>query len=422
MNRIKKILKYILGTKSTQVPNALIGTIIVTMTKRRCNSRVHVEYRGHKAVLVTDAPTSTFDVFKHGNILVKIGNKRHKVNTKEILNEVVVEHAGNEVKIRYRQEKKKLTPDDFVFVRVIGKGTYGKVVLAKYKNTGRMYACKIIKKTNKEESIEKLINEKNILTQVSSPFVIHLLASFQTQTAVYLILPYIEGGELFQHLQDNGQFSEEAARIYICELVTAVAYLHENGIIYRDIKPENILLDRDGHIVLCDFGMCTKSLVASTYCGTSEYIAPEIIRNERYTESVDYYTIGVLLYEMVCGNPPFVLGEDESPDDLENRVLFSEVSYPEHVSDELRSLLGALLSKMPNRRPTIDKIMAHAFFAGIDWEKVKRKEYAPAIVPGEMAEEDESIDTAENQNSTYEGMLTGFTYCPDDWDEQGVAE
>ncbi|KAI5190172.1 hypothetical protein NECID01_0865 [Nematocida sp. AWRm77] len=420
MNVLKSFLGCWSFKEKSAVSCVLIGTLSVSVEKRAYSMRISTEFRGHCSVLTVERPKATFDVFKHGSLHVKVGRKAFRVGTQS-LSVQVLEYGGCSVRVQYLPGKKKLSEEDFAFLLLIGRGTFGKVVLVQHKRTERMYACKIIKKTKSKDSLEKIVNEKNILTQVHSPFLIHLLASFQTDTSVFLILPYIEGGELFHHLQESKAFSEESAVFYFCELLLAVEYLHKHQIIYRDIKPENILLDREGHVVLCDFGMSTQSPMAVTYCGTPEYIAPEILRNEEYGKAVDCYTLGVLLYEMVCGHPPFSLGEEEDPEDLENRILFSEVFYPESMSPLLRDLLSLLLSKTPEKRPLSEEVKRHPFFAHINWEKVERKEYAPPIVPEEQQREysNDLLDTeqhTEHQNDTYQGILTEFTYCPDDWE------
>lgn len=397
------------------VPAEVLGSILVSLSKTS-GAKVKAEFKGHTDTLSLPHPTCVFDLFKHGLLLIYIGGKCIRVPTKELNLEQVIESKGVSITVRYTPSKKKLTVDDFLILRVLGRGSFGKVVLAKHRKTERLYACKIIKKTQ-FKGVDKITNEKNILAQISFPFLIHLLAAFQTQDRVYLILPYIEGGELFHHLHKENTFPEEIVRVYVAEIITAVDHLHRNGIIYRDIKPENILLDREGHIVLCDFGLSIKNVCATTYCGTPEYIAPEIIREDKYTEAVDYYTIGVLLYEMLCGSPPFTLAEGEDKEDLESKILFSEAAYPEPLSEAARSLISALLRKTPASRPRVAEIKAHPFFREIDWGRVERKEYTPKYVPAAEEEKEETVsDSLGHQNDTYNGSIPGFTYYTEEWE------
>jgi len=418
MEKLKKLVGWLRGGERSSISGALIGALNVKLVRKGEFGEAFLSFRGHSAVLTQESPFSSFDIFKHGTVYIKIGKKRQKFKTKNFKDNFCFNCNGTLIEIGVREEKKKLSEEDFYFVKLIEKGTFGQVVLAMYKKSGRMYACKIIRKEKSKNSLEKIINEKNILTQIKSPFLIHLLASFQTHDSFYLVLPYIEGGELFHYLKWYKKFSEETARVYICELLLAVDYLHQNGIIYRDIKPENILLDKDGHAVLCDFGMSIRNTTAITHCGTPEYIAPEIIRQESYDESVDYYTLGVLLYEMACGFPPFSMSEGDDAGDLENKILFSEISYPEHVSPPLKGLIGLLLDKVPSKRPKYSDLIGHPFFSDIDWEKIKRKEIQAPIVPISVIAQEESQEQKEKPSEANQDALTNFTYCPDDWEDK----
>ncbi|KAI5170760.1 serum/glucocorticoid-regulated kinase 2 [Nematocida sp. LUAm3] len=417
MNALRRAWMLLFPRKK-MLPTEMLGTVKTTLIRTMQHSKAQIEFKGHKSTLTAESPKSVFDIFKHGSLYIRIGHKNFHIKTQSILKEMEVEKGGVIVLVEFTAYKKKLGVDDFLFLRLLGKGAYGRVVLVKHKITERLYACKIIKKTKESDSIEKMVNEKNILAQISSPFLIYLLASFQTEDKVYLILPYIEGGELFHHLQKVERFNEELAKIYIAELLLAVEHLHTHGIIYRDIKPENVLLDRDGHVVLCDFGLSIQNEMASTYCGTPEYMAPEIIKNEQYMEAVDYYTLGVLLYEMVSGYPPFFTGEGEDKEDLENKILFSDVTYKDDLSFEIKDLISCLLRKCPEKRPKIFEIKSHSFFQGFDWEKAEKKEYVSKYIPLEERNVEEDLqDSLDHQTETYQGIIPGFTYCADDWEE-----
>ncbi|XP_058535656.1 serine/threonine-protein kinase Sgk2 isoform X4 [Ochotona princeps] len=214
-------------------------------------------------------------------------------------------------------------PTDFDFLRVIGKGNYGKVLLAKRKSDGMFYAVKVLQKKsilqNKEQG--HIMAERNVLLKnVRHPFLVGLRYSFQTPEKLYFVLDYVNGGELFFHLQREHRFLEPRARFYAAEVASAIGYLHSLNIIYRDLKPENILLDCQGHVVLTDFGLCKEGVepeeTTSTFCGTPEYLAPEVLRKEPYDRAVDWWCLGAVLYEMLHG----LL-------EIQNHVFFSPINW-----------------------------------------------------------------------------------------------
>ncbi|MES1912266.1 MAG: hypothetical protein MHM6MM_004569 [Cercozoa sp. M6MM] len=203
----------------------------------------------------------------------------------------------------------KMSVDDFDLLAVVGKGSFGKVMQVRHKRTGQIYAMKVLKKKEliKRKQVLHTRTERNVLVDVTHPFVVSLRAAFQTRGKLYMLLDYFNGGELFFHLRNDGQFSEERCRFYAAQIILALKCLHENGVVYRDLKPENILLDSEGFIKITDFGLSKDAMadgkLTHTFCGTPEYLAPEVLRNEGHARAVDWWSLGTLLFEMMTGLP-----------------------------------------------------------------------------------------------------------------------
>jgi serine/threonine protein kinase len=197
-------------------------------------------------------------------------------------------------------QQKVLTPDDFELLKVLGKGSFGKVLQVRKKDTGRIYAMKVLSKKDiaQRHEIGHTMSERNVLMRLHNPFLVGLKFSFQTPDKLYLVLDYMNGGELFYHLQKETAFTEERAKFYISEIVVALEYLHKYNIIYRDLKPENVLLDTTGHVALTDFGLCKENMTTdaqtTTFCGTAEYLAPEVLMGGGYGKAVDWWSLGIL--------------------------------------------------------------------------------------------------------------------------------
>ena len=252
------------------------------------------------------------------------------------------------------QTKRALTPRDFEFLKLIGRGTFGKVFQVRKKNTKRIYAMKVLSKKEiiAKKEVQHTIGERKILQRsLESPFLVGLKFSFQTDTDLYLVTDFKSGGELFWHLQKETRFTEERARFYIAELVLALEHLHKYNIVYRDLKPENILLDATGHVALCDFGLSKADLrpdeLTTTFCGTTEYLAPEVLLDEHgYSKLVDFWSLGVLLFEMCCGWSPFYA---EDTQQMYKNICFGKIRFPRNVISEegkmfvkgVRALLAA---------------------------------------------------------------------------------
>ncbi|KAG1927338.1 serine/threonine-protein kinase Sgk2-like isoform X1 [Pimephales promelas] len=280
-------------------------------------------------------------------------------------------------------------PTDFDFLAVIGKGTFGKVLLAKLKADGKFYAVKVLQKKVilKKKEQKNIMAERNVLLKsLKHPFLVGLHYSFQTTEKLYFVLDYVNGGELFYHLQRERCFSEARARFYSAEVASAIGYLHSLNIVYRDLKPENILLDYQGHVVLTDFGLCKEGIepegTTTTFCGTPEYLAPEVLRKEPYDRTVDWWCLGAVLYEMLYSLPPFY-SRDVS--EMYDAILHKPLHLPPGKSEASGHLLHALLQKDQRRRigaiADFLEIKNHMFFAPINWDDLYHKRITPPYNP-----------------------------------------
>ena len=294
------------------------------------------------------------------------------------------------------EQEKKVSLDDFTLIRVIGKGSYGKVMLVRHKRDGAVYAMKTLRKENvvKRNQIEFTKTERNVLGTTSHPFIVQLFYAFQTPKKLYFILEFCPGGELFFHLSRAGRFSEARCRFYAQELILALEYLHSKDIVFRDLKPENVVLDFDGHCRVTDFGLSkegvTDSIQTRSMAGTPEYLSPELLDRLPHGKPVDWYTLGALCYEMLTGLPPFYTKDREK---LFERIRKAELPYPAYLSPEARSLLERLLQRDPNFRlgsgpGDAEEVKQHPFFAGTDWQAVYEKRYVPPFKPNLTSDTD----------------------------------
>lgn len=226
--------------------------------------------------------------------------------------------------------------------------------------------------------------ERNVLVKVEHPFLPKLYYAFQDAEKLYFVMDFINGGELFHHLHKEKRFSDERARFYSAQIISAISYLHSLGIVYRDLKPENILLSKEGNVVITDFGLAKEGLHGDnarteTRAGTPEYLAPEVIKGNKYTKAVDWWSVGILIFEMLTGAPPFVSDQIQQ---LFEKIIKSQIVFPKTVSAEAADLITKLLQKEPVKRlDDPNKIMAHPWFKGIDWKKLLAKEIPPPFVP-----------------------------------------
>ncbi|EME79533.1 uncharacterized protein MYCFIDRAFT_57555 [Pseudocercospora fijiensis CIRAD86] len=294
--------------------------------------------------------------------------------------------------------QRSLKVEDFELLKVVGKGSFGKVMQVMKKDTNRIYALKTIRKQHiiSRSEVAHTLAERSVLAQINNPFIVPLKFSFQSPDKLYLVLAFVNGGELFHHLQKEQRFDINRSRFYAAELLCALECLHGFGVIYRDLKPENILVDYVGHIALCDFGLCKLDMKdedkTNTFCGTPEYLAPELLHGQGYTKAVDWWTLGVLLYEMLTGLPPFY---DENTNEMYRKILSEPLHFPgpEIVPPAARDLLQKLLDRDATRRLGTNgaaEIKAHPFFHSIDWRKLLDRKYEPSFKPSVVDE----LDTA----------------------------
>lgn len=302
-----------------------------------------------------------------------------------------VDSSEKETLLQPVNRQRKVGLADFNFIAVLGKGNFGKVMLAEYKATKQLYAIKVLKKDFiiENDEVESTRSEKRVFLVANKerhPFLINLHSCFQTETRVYFVMDYVPGGDLMLHIQKE-QFGKQRARFYAAEVCLALKYFHENGIIYRDLKLDNILLGVDGHVKVADYGLCKEEMWAgqttTTFCGTPEFMAPEILAEQRYGRAVDWWAFGVLIYQMLLGQSPF-RGEDE--DEIFDAILSDEPLYPIHMPRDSVDILRKLLTREPDKRlgcgPTDAlEIMKHPFFADINWDDIYHKRVKPLFVP-----------------------------------------
>eukprot|EP00210_Caulerpa_lentillifera_P008257 g7880.t1 len=290
----------------------------------------------------------------------------------------------------------KLGPADFEILAVIGQGAFGKVFQVKKKDTGQIYAMKVMKKSHilEKDHTQYVWSERDCLTSIQHPYIVPLYYSFQTNHKLYMILEFLTGGHLFFQLYQQGCFSEQQTRLYAAELVSAVSFLHQNGIVHRDLKPENVLLDSEGHIKITDFGLSKGNMVpnddsrADSFVGTIQYMAPEILQGKPYTAAVDWWSVGVLIYEMIHGEPPFDYPNrkkeinEKDRKKLMNRIISAQLHKSRFISQQAWSLIQGLLSKnVSERQKTGNTVRTHPFFKKISWEEIEGKRMISTFKP-----------------------------------------
>jgi serine/threonine protein kinase len=315
-------------------------------------------------------------------------------------------------------ENKKISVDDFRKIKVIGKGGFGRVLLVEKKDTKKVYAMKILKKgvIAARGEIEHTRTEKSVLSKLDHPFLAKLHWSFQTDENLYFVMDFINGGELFHHLSLEKRFSDERAKFYASEIVSGMEYLHAHGVIYRDLKPENLLLSHKGHIIMTDFGLSKEGLHSEndrtgTFCGTPEYLAPEIIKGEDYTKSIDWWSVGTLIYEMLTGLPPFYTDDEEN---MYHKIMTSEIDFSKPLfTPEAQDIIRKFLNRDPTQRlQDPQEIKSHPWFRNIDWVKLEKLEITPPFIP--------SVRSADDVSNIDEEFLRENVNADDDDEHQAV--
>ncbi|KAL5604469.1 hypothetical protein BROUX41_002438 [Berkeleyomyces rouxiae] len=287
-----------------------------------------------------------------------------------------------------RVTKGKYTLQDFEIQRTLGTGSFGRVHLVQSKHNTRFYAIKVLKKAQvvRMKQVEHTNDERRMLGEVKHPFLITLWGTFQDPKNLYMVMDFVEGGELFSLLRKSGRFPNPVAKFYAAEVVLALEYLHSRNIIYRDLKPENLLLDRHGHLKITDFGFAKRVPDKTwTLCGTPDYLAPEVVSSKGYNKSVDWWSLGILIYEMLCGYTPF--WDSGSPMKIYENILRGTVNYPVYVNSDARDLLERLITanltkRLGNLYGGSQEVKDHRWFAEVTWDRLARKDIdAPYIPP-----------------------------------------
>lgn len=282
----------------------------------------------------------------------------------------------------------KLNREDFDDIDILGKGSFAKVVLVRRKGTDEYYAMKVIdKKTVLDHKRQRdAFIERDVMKRLPHPYVLRLHCTFQSEHKLFFVVDYMPGGDFDKYLQQvpNKALDYTTAQLYAAEIFLAIKYLHDNGVIYRDLKPENILMSREGHVVLADFGLSkdfgqeVDKMVAASFVGSPFYVAPDVLKQRPYTESVDMWSFGILLYRMIYGRTPF---SGRTMKEVFDAILLKEVTFPTSYvvpnDGDARDLILKLLQKDPAKRLTAAQAAEHPFWKGVDWEAVMAQKVLP---------------------------------------------
>lgn len=293
---------------------------------------------------------------------------------------------------------KPFTFQDFDLRATVGTGTFGRVRVVKIKGSADRtpLALKILKKSEviRLKQVEHVKAEKQILSMIEHPFIVNLLTTFQDEKRLFMLMEYVNGGELFSYLRKEGRLPNDHARFYAGEIILAFSYLHSMHIVYRDLKPENLLIDCEGHMKVTDFGFA-KVVEDRTWtlCGTPEYLAPEIIQSKGHGKAVDWWALGILMFEMLAGYPPFY---DENPFGIYQKVLAGRIDFPRHFDVKAKDLIKRLLTHDRAKRfgclkAGSDDLKKHKWYKGLDWDLLLTRNIPPPFVPAVKAPDDTSM-------------------------------
>lgn len=355
------------------------------------------------------------------------------------LTRIHLEHIHKPEEIESAEAKQKVGLHDFDLVRVIGKGSFGKVTLVRKKTTNQLYAMKVLSKPNivKRKQVEHTKTERRVLGTINHPFIVRLHYAFQSEDKLYFVLDYASGGELFFHLSRMKRFPEPTTRFYCAELTLALDALHQHGVVYRDLKPENILLDGEGHIKLVDFGLAKEGVNeaaegATSLCGTPEYLSPEVLDRQGHGYAVDWWNLGMVTYEMLTGLPPWYTTNREK---LFEAIRSAPLKFPMSVNRTAALFIQALLNRNPQRRLGANggkEVQKHQFFESIDFEALYRREIAPPFNPTRTSNEADaknfeaeftnmpihSVDEGNGSKQQKDQQLTQETFTNFTFDEE----
>ena len=328
----------------------------------------------------------------------------------------------------------KLSYNDFELLKLLGRGSFGEVLLVRLKANKKLYAMKVLDKKMLKQRKQQIHTktERDLMVKINCPFIVNIKSAFQDETKLYIVSEFLQGGDLFFHLHEKRYtvFPEIKARFYIMELVIALDFLHQNNMIYRDLKPENILLDSQGHVKLTDFGLSkifeNEDDKAYTVCGTPQYLAPEILLRKGYDKAVDWWSLGCVLYEMLYGRLPFKFKKGQK---ISLNIYKEEIAFDKKISEEAKDLIINLLIFDPKSRlgSGVDggeKIKNHKFFKGVNWKDVWDRKLEPPFVPNLKSDQDlkyfdssftdESVGSLLGKNSLKErgfsNEYSGFSY------------
>lgn len=385
MMSLKKL--EVVKTISEQYAKLVQGeSLQVNKTKQIVLKSVTVTRNSAKPGAPVNASKSTFSLFGFGSSRKSVSSTP-SADDQETL---ATEKGGKVMDWANESKESTVTPEDFNLIKVIGRGSFGKVMLVTLKgDESKVYALKVLIKEAiiARNQVEHTIAEREILEMIDHPFLMKLYWAFQTEAKLYLVMDYLRGGELFFHLKNERRFSEARSQFYCAEIMMALGELHRKLIIYRDLKPENILLDNQGHVRLTDFGLSKRFTQdgeqATTFCGTPEYLAPEVVMGLGHGKEVDWWSLGILLYEMIVGLPPFY---SENQSIMYGLIQKAQLKCPAFVSTNTKELLGKLLVRNPEERLGAGAedemaIRKHPYFANIDFDKLYKKEIVPEFQP-----------------------------------------